>query len=52
VLGDMVAIIRTERPLVIVSRFQGNARDGHGQHQAAGLLTKQAFEAAGDPAVP
>jgi LmbE family N-acetylglucosaminyl deacetylase len=49
VLGDMVAIIRTERPFVIVSRFQGNARDGHGQHQAAGLLTKQAFEAAGDP---
>ena len=49
VLRDMVAIIRTERPFVIVSRFQGNARDGHGQHQAAGLLTKQAFEAAGDP---
>jgi LmbE family N-acetylglucosaminyl deacetylase len=50
VLGDMVAIIRTERPLVIVSRFQGHARDGHGQHQAAGLLTVRAFEAAGDPA--
>lgn len=49
VLEDMVAIIRAERPLVIVSRFQGNARDGHGQHQAAGLLTQQAFEAAGDP---
>ena len=50
VLRDMVAVIRTERPLVIVSRFQGNARDGHGQHQAAGLLTRQAFEVAGDPA--
>jgi LmbE family N-acetylglucosaminyl deacetylase len=49
VLRDMVAIIRAERPLVIVSRFQGNVRDGHGQHQAAGLLTRQAFEAAGDP---
>jgi LmbE family N-acetylglucosaminyl deacetylase len=49
ILRDMVAIIRTERPLVIVSRFQGNVRDGHGQHQAAGLLTRQAFEAAGDP---
>lgn len=51
VLGDMVRIIRTERPLVIVSRFQGNARDGHGNHQTAGLLTRQAFEAAADPAM-
>lgn len=49
VLRDMVAVIRLERPLVIVSRFQGNARDGHGQHQAAGLLTRQAVEASGDP---
>lgn len=51
VLRDVVRIIRTERPLVIVSRFQGNARDGHGNHQTAGLLTQQAFEAAADPAV-
>lgn len=49
VLRDMVRIIRTERPLVIVSRFQGNQRDGHGNHQAAGLLTQQAFEAAANP---
>ena len=49
VLRDMVAVIRAERPLVVVSRFQGNPRDGHGQHQAAGLLTRQAVEAAGDP---
>jgi LmbE family N-acetylglucosaminyl deacetylase len=49
VLRDMVRIIRTERPLVIVSRFQGNARDGHGNHQTAGLLTQQAFEAAANP---
>ena len=48
-LREMVRIIRTERPLVIVSRFQGNDRDGHGNHQAAGLLTQEAFRAAGDP---
>ena len=46
---DVVRAIRIERPLVIVSRFQGNARDGHGQHQAAGVVTREAFEAAGDP---
>jgi LmbE family N-acetylglucosaminyl deacetylase len=51
VLRDVVRIIRTERPLVIVSRFQGNPRDGHGNHQTAGLLTQQAFEAAGNPAM-
>ena len=50
VIREMVKIIRTERPFVIVSRFQGNARDGHGNHQAAGLLTQQAFEAAANPA--
>ena len=50
VVRDMVRVIRRERPLVIVSRWQGNARDGHGQHQAAGLLTQDAFKAAGDAA--
>ena len=48
VLRDMVRVIRLERPLVIVSRFQGNERDGHGQHQAAGLLTREAVAAAAD----
>ena len=48
-LGDMVRVIRTFRPDVIVSRFQGNSNDGHGNHQAAGILTKEAFRAAADP---
>ena len=49
-LADLVRVIRIERPLVIVSRFQGNARDGHGNHSAAGLLSREAFAKAGDPA--
>jgi LmbE family N-acetylglucosaminyl deacetylase len=49
-LADLVRVIRIERPLVIVSRFQGNARDGHGNHSAAGLLSRQAFAKAADPA--
>lgn len=49
VLSDMVLVIRTFRPDVIVSRFQGTARDGHGHHQASGILTKEAFRAAADP---
>jgi hypothetical protein len=34
---------------VIVSRFHGSPRDGHGNHQAAGLLTREAFKLAADP---
>jgi LmbE family N-acetylglucosaminyl deacetylase len=49
VLGDMVRVIRTFRPLVIHSRFAGNENDGHGQHQFAGYLTPLAFKAAADP---
>ena len=48
-LADIVRVIRTFRPDVIVSRFQGNSNDGHGNHQAAGILTKEAFRAAADP---
>ena len=48
-LRDMVGIIRTERPLVVISRFQGNERDGHGNHSAAGLVTSDAFALAADP---
>ncbi len=48
-LADMVRVIRTFRPDVLVSRFSGTPRDGHGHHQAAGILTREAFRAAGDP---
>jgi hypothetical protein len=51
VLRDVVGVIRTERPFVLIARFQGNERDGHGNHSAAGLVTQEAFKLAGDPAV-
>lgn len=51
VLRDVVRVVRTERPLVLVSRFQGTERDGHGNHQAAGLITQEAYRVAGDPTV-
>jgi LmbE family N-acetylglucosaminyl deacetylase len=50
VLRDVVGAIRTDRPLVLISRFQGNERDGHGNHSAAGLVTQEAFRLAADPA--
>ncbi len=50
VLGDVVWAIRIFRPQVLVTVFSGTPNDGHGQHQVAGLLAREAFEAAGDPA--
>src|SRR5499427_6399786 len=49
VLGDIVHAIRMYRPDIIISRFHGTPRDGHGHHQAAGLVSIEAFKAAADP---
>ena len=48
-LRDMVRVIRTFRPDVLVARFSGTPRDGHGHHQASSILAKEAFRAAADP---
>jgi len=48
-LGDMVRVIRTFRPDVLVPRFSGTPRDGHGHHQASSILAREAFRAAADP---
>jgi LmbE family N-acetylglucosaminyl deacetylase len=48
-LRDVVWVVRSFRPHVIVSIFSGTPADGHGQHQAAGILAAEAFEAAADP---
>ncbi|MCH8295675.1 PIG-L family deacetylase [Candidatus Poribacteria bacterium] len=49
-LADAVHMIRKYRPDVIISRFRGNQRDGHGHHQTSGVITLEAFRAAADPA--
>jgi LmbE family N-acetylglucosaminyl deacetylase len=49
VLRDSVRVIRMYRPDVIVSRFHGAARDGHGNHQTAGWMSGEVFKAAADP---
>jgi LmbE family N-acetylglucosaminyl deacetylase len=48
-LADMVRVIRSFRPDVLVARFSGTDRDGHGHHQASAILTQEAFRAAADP---
>jgi LmbE family N-acetylglucosaminyl deacetylase len=49
-LRDVVGVIRSFRPDVIVTVFGGTPRDGHGHHQASALVAIEAFEAAADPA--
>ncbi len=49
-LADLVRVIRTFRPDVLIARFSGTGRDGHGHHQASAMLTQEAFRAAADAA--
>jgi LmbE family N-acetylglucosaminyl deacetylase len=48
VLADVVWNIRRFRPDVIILRFSGTPRDGHGQHQVSAIVGREAFTAAAD----
>ena len=49
VLGDIVRVIRTFQPDVIVTRFPiPPGSGGHGHHTASGILGVEAFKLAGD----
>jgi LmbE family N-acetylglucosaminyl deacetylase len=47
VLEDMVRVIRTFRPNIVINHW-GGVRGGHGHHQASGLLTPKAVQLAAD----
>jgi LmbE family N-acetylglucosaminyl deacetylase len=49
ILSDVVWVVRSFRPDIIVTRFPTTGEGGHGQHTASGLLAVEAFEAAADP---
>lgn len=49
ILADVVWVIRTFRPDVIVTRFPESGDGGHGHHTASAILAREGFEAAGDP---
>lgn len=50
ILSDVVWVIRSFRPDIIITRFPTDAPGGHGQHTASALLALEAFSAAADPA--
>jgi LmbE family N-acetylglucosaminyl deacetylase len=45
---EIVRAIRLVQPQVLIARFSGEPSDGHGQHQAIGSATLEAFDAAAD----
>lgn len=49
VLSDVVRIIRSFQPDVIVTRFSPTAGRTHGHHTASAVLAVEAFKQAGDP---
>jgi LmbE family N-acetylglucosaminyl deacetylase len=48
ILRDVVTVVRSFKPHVIVAMFSGTPRDGHGHHQASGILAREAYDVAGD----
>ena len=50
ILKDVLDIIRRFRPQIIVSVFSGTPADGHGHHQVAGIIARQAFDLLRDSA--
>jgi LmbE family N-acetylglucosaminyl deacetylase len=47
-LLDVMTVVRSFKPHVIISVFSGTPRDGHGQHQAAGILAREAYDWSAD----
>lgn len=48
ILGDVVRIIRSFKPDIIITRFPGDERAGHGHHTGSALLALEGFHAAAD----
>ena len=51
ILSDVVWVIRKFKPDVIIARFPEDSRAGHGHHAASGILAREGFAAAADPAM-
>ncbi len=49
VLSDVVWMIRKFQPDIIITRFPGDKRAGHGHHSASSVIAQEAYIAAADP---
>ncbi|HVT88922.1 MAG TPA: PIG-L family deacetylase [Tepidisphaeraceae bacterium] len=48
-IGDVVRVIRTFRPDVVITRFNPDTDNTHGHHTASAVLAREAFKLSGDP---
>lgn len=48
VLSDVVRVIRSYKPQIIITRFPPDKRAGHGHHTASAVLALEAFEMAAE----
>ncbi|HUF26039.1 MAG TPA: PIG-L family deacetylase [Gemmatimonadaceae bacterium] len=48
ILRDVVTVVRSFRPHIIIAVFSGTPRDGHGHHQVSGMLAREAYDLAAD----
>ncbi len=49
VVGDIVRVIRTFRPDIVITRFSPEPGTTHGHHTASAVLAIEAFKRSGDP---
>lgn len=49
VLADLVYLIRSFKPDLIICRFPPDSRAGHGHHSSSAILGHEAYKAASDP---
>lgn len=49
VLEDVVWVIRTFKPDIIITRFPEDGGGGHGHHTASAILAREAFKLSADP---
>ncbi|HET9269204.1 MAG TPA: PIG-L family deacetylase, partial [Vicinamibacterales bacterium] len=47
-LLDVMTVVRAFKPHVIIAVFTGTPRDGHGQHQVAGILSREVYDLSAD----
>jgi LmbE family N-acetylglucosaminyl deacetylase len=47
-LLDVMTVVRAFKPHVIIAVFTGTPRDGHGQHQASGILSREVYDLSAD----
>ena len=48
VLRDVVTVVRSFRPTIIVAVFSGTPSDGHGHHQVSGIVAREAYDLSAD----